>query len=142
MARAGDWRAIAALVPVAVLMACGATTLPLPLVGVEPLRDQETAAPGVMLACMEALASGVLAGDPMDPWRVWVVAGDASRFDVVWPTGFGVRFTPGAEVVAGTGAVVAREGDAITLGGGFGQAHVFSACEVNGHNWQFDPGGP
>jgi hypothetical protein len=135
-------RAIAALVYSVGLVACGSTTLPLPLVGVEPLRDQATAAPGVMVACMEALASGVLDGDPTDPWRVWVVGGDGSRFDVVWPTGFGVRFTPGAEVVAGTGAVVAREGDAITLGGGFGQADVFSACEVNGHNWQFEPDGP
>lgn len=82
---------------------------------------------------MAALAEGILHGDPADPRLAWLVNPDGLRIEIQWPRGFTARFNPELEVVASTGEVVAREGDDLDLGGGWGSANGgFSICEING----------
>ena len=95
-----------------------------------PLRAAPSVAPGVPVACMEALASGVLEADPADPALVWLASGD-ERTDLTWPFGFRVRFTPDAEVLAPGGRVVAREGQEISFGGGT-ITETFEICTIEG----------
>lgn len=69
----------------------------------------------------QALMAGVvLRGDAeVDGGCVWVEGPDGERIPVVWPPGFGARFTEaGVELVDEDGAVVAREGDVLEMGGG------------------------
>ncbi|MDP8970697.1 MAG: hypothetical protein M3N52_09450, partial [Actinomycetota bacterium] len=73
-----------------------------------------------------------LAGDPqLDGGCVWVEHA-GRRTAVVWPPGFGARFTPdGVELVDAQGRVVAREGDPISLGGG-NHPEPLARCQVGG----------
>lgn len=95
-----------------------------------PLRTQPSPPPGALVACMEALATGVLEADPADPALVWLDSGE-ERTDLSWPYGFRVRFTPDAEVLAPGGRVVAREGDEVALGGGT-ITDAFEICTLDG----------
>ena len=127
-------RVLAALVALVIVGACQLVAGPdgVPL-GTEPLRAIRSPQPGELVGCMEALATGVLRGDPGDPSRVWLDArGD--RIELGWPYDFGVRFDPGAVVVAPGGEVVAREDDALELGGGF-LGGVFWICDFDGRSW-------
>lgn len=92
-------------------------------------------APGVLLVCRTAAVRGALRGDVFDPRYLWVEAAGA-RIDVDWPAGFVARFGDSIELIAEDGSVVAREGELVTLGGGFdvGGA-VFGACSVNGRTY-------
>ena len=70
--------------------------------------------------CEMALLEGILHGDHADPHVTWLIAPTGVRRGrLLWPWGFTARFTPRLEVVAQDGAVVAREGDDLDLGGGF-----------------------
>jgi hypothetical protein len=101
--------------------------------GSRPLRTQPSPPPGAAVACMEALASGVLAGDPADPSLVWLTSG-GERTELTWPPGFRVRFAPDAEVLAPGGRVVAREGRAVAFGGGF-ITEAFEICTIEGEDF-------
>jgi hypothetical protein len=97
-----------------------------------PLPAQPSPPPGVVFACMEALATGTLRGDPADPSLVWLENG-AERTELVWPFGFRVRFAPGAEVLAPGGRVVARDGQTVSLGGGEIDG-AFQVCTIPGED--------
>jgi hypothetical protein len=63
--------------------------------------------------------SAVLAGDPNDPERVWLVGANVvpsqPRLSVVWPQGFHVRFEPNAVLYNGKDVPVARQGETVTF---------------------------
>lgn len=61
--------------------------------------------------------SGVLAGDPNDPERVWLVgvAQLQPRVSVVWPQGFHVRFEPDAVLYNEKDVPVARQGETVSF---------------------------
>jgi hypothetical protein len=63
--------------------------------------------------------SAVLAGDPNDAERVWLVGANVSpskpRISVVWPQGFHVRFEPDAVLYNERGVPVARQGDEVNF---------------------------
>jgi hypothetical protein len=61
--------------------------------------------------------SGVLAGDPNDPERVWLVrvAPLKPRVSVVWPQGFRVRFEPDAVLYNEKDDAVAHHGETVTF---------------------------
>jgi hypothetical protein len=63
--------------------------------------------------------SAVLAGDPNDPERVWLVGGNAfqsqPRVSVAWPQGFHVRFEPEAVLYNEKDVPVARQGETVTF---------------------------
>lgn len=94
----------------------------------------------------QALQVGVLRSDGHS--CVWQ-GDDAAGSDIVWPPGFGARFTDqGVELVAPDGQVVATEGDYLELGGG-GRDDAGAACAPGGDGGAFVagsvtvvPGGP
>ena len=63
--------------------------------------------------------SAVLAGDPNDPERVWLVGANVApskpRVSVVWPQGFHVRFEPDAVLYNDKDVPVARQGETVTF---------------------------
>jgi hypothetical protein len=101
--------------------------------GSRPLHTQPSPPPGATIGCMEALATGVLAGDPGDPSLVWLMS-ESERTELSWPYGFRVRFVPEAEVLAPGGRVVAREGAEISFGGGF-ITDAFEICTIEGEDF-------
>lgn len=57
-----------------------------------------------------------LEGDPSDPaWPVWLQADDGSRFYVVWPRDFYVRFDPDATLLDEAGKPILHAGSPITI---------------------------
>jgi hypothetical protein len=72
---------------------------------------------------LSALAFGTLAGGKYrGRWCLWLIAGPGSRpAPVVWPAGFRARRHP-LELLDSHGAVVARGGEEIEVGGGLGPA--------------------
>lgn len=80
-----------------------------------------------------ALHAGRLRADPATGC-VWTESTLGPQ-SVMWPPGFGVRFTEaGAELVDHTGAVVAREGDWIEMGGGENDVEL-PRCKVGETVW-------
>lgn len=78
-----------------------------------------TTAPSPTLPTIQAngcegvgLLNATLAGDANDPHLAWLVQ-NGTRMDVVFPAGFTARFNPRLEIVDGSGAAVAHEGDVI-----------------------------
>ena len=57
-----------------------------------------------------------ITGNPSDPRLVWLVGLQGDRTDVIWPPGYTARFTPRVEVLDQEGAVVYRDGDAVSGG--------------------------
>ena len=57
----------------------------------------------------------MLAGDPNDPERIWLLGGAPAnpRVSVVWPQGFHVRFEPKAVLYNEKDVPVARAGDSV-----------------------------
>ena len=94
-----------------------------------PLPMSEAPTGGGIRVCMSARLEGGLRGSPWDPWIARV-----GRTAVRWPGGFTARFVPDLELVGPDGAVIAREGDLINLGGGFvvEESDRFAACSING----------
>jgi len=91
--------------------------------------------PRVAQSCTEAALQGVLAGDPADPRLLWLQA-QGSRIDINWPRGFTVRFGQPTELIAPDGTNVAKVGDQLQLGGGYGpNGDIFGACSVNGRTY-------
>lgn len=84
--------------------------------------------PGAAGGCPDALATGILAGDPDDAEVAWLLGSDGARHRILWPTGYSARFDPALELIGPGGVVVAREGDRLELGGGVGADGRFDAC--------------
>jgi hypothetical protein len=83
-------------------------------------------APAVAQACMDALAGGTLAANNESGLGITSADGDAMA--VEWPFGYTARNNLGRiELLDETGTVVARVGDEITVGGGFGN-QFWHAC--------------
>ncbi len=63
--------------------------------------------------------SAVLAGDPNDPERVWLVGANVApskpRVSVIWPQGFHVRFEPDAVLYNEKDVAVARQGETVAF---------------------------
>lgn len=70
--------------------------------------------------------SAVLAGDPNDPERLWLVGvvPFQPRVSVVWPQGFHVRFEPDAVLYNEKGIPVARQGETVELPQVSGSEHA------------------
>ena len=80
--------------------------------------------------CMAALGGGVLARNPVS--GLGFIHPDGKAVSVLWPFGYSARIE-GAQAVLldDEGTVVAREGDKVTLGGGYGAGDdTFTACGV------------
>ncbi len=85
-----------------------------------------TTAPVANAVCMEALMSGRLTRDART--GLGVTASDGQQMAVEWPFGYSARNDGGRlALVDDTGKVVAREGDEIQVGGGFGNL-MWHAC--------------
>ena len=93
-----------------------------------------TAAPAIAITtaraayaiCMDALMTGRLARDART--GLGVAAADGQQTAVEWPFGYSARNDGGRlALVDETGKVVAHEGDAIQVGGGFGTV-MWHAC--------------
>jgi hypothetical protein len=88
--------------------------------------------PGRGFQCLQALSRGVLRADPAVPGAVWLDRSDGATIRLKWPHGYTVRFNAEvAEVLAPSGEIVAREGDAVELTGGTVQ-NTFEICRLNG----------
>jgi hypothetical protein len=78
-------------------------------------------------ACMAALLEGRLVADAR--WGIAVQAPDGQVVKVMWPNGYVGRQTGGLiELLDGRGAVYARVGDQVSMGGGLGPADWWYAC--------------
>jgi hypothetical protein len=85
-----------------------------------------TTAPAANAMCMDALMTGKLARDVRT--GLGVTASDGQQMAVEWPFGYSARADGGRlALVDETGEVVAREGDTIQVGGGFGNV-MWHAC--------------
>jgi hypothetical protein len=77
-------------------------------------------------ACEMALASGRLVADARSGLGLADTTGEVTP--VIWPFGYSARReASGVVLLDETGRAVAREGDHIEMGGGFG-ADAFAAC--------------
>ena len=67
-------------------------------------------------ACAGVGLDAVLRGSPTDARVAWLdsTLGGPARLDVTWPAGYHARFTPKIEILDENGAVVLRDGDAVT----------------------------
>ena len=78
------------------------------------------------LACMDALMTGTLSRNGQT--GLGVTGPDGKQTAVEWPFGYSAHIEGGVAVlVDNTGKSVAREGDQIQMGGGFGNA-LWHAC--------------
>ena len=105
-----------------VVAACGVVgRQPGVLTGPDGLRTFTVAraAEGTSVLCTLGLAAhpltGTIAGDAVDPERVWLVGPEGNRISIVWPEGFSVRFEPIVVLYDAGGQPVARAGAAVTL---------------------------
>lgn len=112
-------QAARAVVVVVALAAIAVACLPAPAV---TLRT----APAPPQACMDALLVGTLARHPFT-W-LGITSADGQSTPVEWPFGYTARGEGGRIVLVDeSGIVVAREGDEILVGGGFG-TNLWHAC--------------
>jgi hypothetical protein len=82
-------------------------------------------APAASQACMDALLGGVLAVNNQSGLGVDT---DGEKMPVEWPFGYSARMESGRiALLDEAGKVVARVGDEITVGGGFGN-QFWHAC--------------
>jgi hypothetical protein len=67
-------------------------------------------------ACRGVGLGAHITGSATDARLAWLVSDRGARQDVIWPPGYAARFTPMLEVLDETGAVVYRDGDAVSGG--------------------------
>jgi hypothetical protein len=92
---------------------------------------------GVPYVCAGVgFSDSVLHGAPEAEEAVWLesVAQPPKAFRVRWPAGFRARFSPGLELLDASGATVAREGDLLTMVGGYPEAGAGSRFDI----WEFN----
>lgn len=83
--------------------------------------------PAPAQGCDDALAQGTLVPDPRS--GLALASGNGERTPVMWPFGYSARLVDGViELVDSSGALVAREGDMVQMGGGFGASGLFYSC--------------
>ena len=112
---------VAATMLAAVVAACQSGSVPIGG-GAVAIRT----APAVAQACMDALAGGTLAANNASGLGINSAGGE--QMAVEWPFGYAARNNLGAiELLDETGKVVAKVGDEITVGGGFGN-QFWHAC--------------
>ena len=86
--------------------------------------------PAPISACDDALASGRLVSNAQSGLALEAI--DRSIVPVLWPHGYTARRgLSGIELLDSGGAVLAREGDFITAGGGTGNDGFFAACPAS-----------
>ncbi len=79
---------------------------------------------------MDALMTGTLARHPQS--GLGITGTDGQSMAVEWPFRYSARLETGRIVLVDeTGKVVAREGDEISVGGGFGNAFWHACGPVN-----------
>jgi hypothetical protein len=85
-------------------------------------------APAPSSICMAALGHGTVARNPDS--GIGLLDADGKPVSVLWPFGFSGRIVEGRAVLLNEqGNILAREGDEITLGGGYGAGdRSFTAC--------------
>jgi hypothetical protein len=80
--------------------------------GLIALTEVQTSINGQPILCAGGGFDGVvLHGAADDPAITWIQFPNGQRDNVIWPKGFGARFTPDLEVIDERGNVVAREGE-------------------------------
>ena len=83
-----------------------------------------------------------LQGAVADPRVTWAIdRSSGSRLNLLWPLGYGARFSPDLEVLDEHGAVVGHEGDLIIgtcawPGTADGRAFAVAASDVRPPTWQ------
>ena len=89
-----------------------------------------TTFPQEAAACEQALGGGVLAIN--DRTGLGFVVEPGEEVDVTWPYGWSAHREDGVAVlVDASGRIVARAGDWIMAGGGWGDGDTFRACELD-----------
>lgn len=84
-------------------------------------------APAPVTGCDDALASGRLVANAQT--GLAFADADGAVMPVLWPFGYSARRgLAGLELLDAGGAVVAREGDVVTAGGGTGNDGLFAVC--------------
>lgn len=107
------------------IAACSGAASPAPSPTAAPQVGLKTVAAPPQ-ACMEALIGGMLTKNPVS--GLGITSTDGQSTAVEWPFRYGAREVLGRIVLIDeTGTVVAREGDQITVGGGFGN-QFWHAC--------------
>lgn len=78
--------------------------------------------------------------DPSESNPVWGIreASD-TRFDIIWPPGFGIGTTPEPVLIDSYGAIVGRNGSLIDRAGGSGGDPAF-ICSLDGVAYPLRPG--
>jgi hypothetical protein len=91
------------------------------------LRTAPSPAPGVDQACMDALATGVLARHPITGYGIAEPGGPV--MGVTWPPGWSAGYRDGAAAVFDeAGGLIATEGGPISIGGGMIDGETWLAC--------------
>lgn len=91
------------------------------------LRTAPSPQPGAVQACMDALATGVLARHPLTGFGVAEAGG--SVMPVTWPSGWSAGYRDGAAALFdGAGVLIATEGGSISIGGGMIDGETWLAC--------------
>lgn len=110
-------RPVLAVAALAILVVAGCSSA--------SLRTQ----PAPISACMDALATGTLVASSRSGLAIRAGGADGEATEVEWPFGYTARRdVVGLALIDSVGEVVAREGEVIQMGGGFGAENVFHAC--------------
>jgi hypothetical protein len=85
--------------------------------------------PAALLAAVTLRGDAAKSGTP-----VWVEDPSGHAYTIEWPNGYTARFDPGLTVFDAKGAVVARVGDVLDLGGGqMSDGYDWFACSISHH---------
>jgi hypothetical protein len=85
--------------------------------------------PAALLAAVTLRGDAAKSGTP-----IWVEDPSGHAYTIEWPNGYTARFDPGLTVLDAKGAVVARAGDVLDLGGGnMSDGYDFFACSILHH---------
>jgi hypothetical protein len=129
MSSAGRVRVLRLAVALALLLlvACGAED-PADAPGEGP-EDEAPADPPTDDVEAEMELTGTFTGDPeLEGGCAWVETGDGTRYEVLWPDGYEVRWEP-LELLGPGGETVAADGDAVRVRGAPAEDMV-SICMV------------
>jgi hypothetical protein len=78
-------------------------------------------------SCAAAMIEGVLES-ASKPSVLDLRARDGTMYSLVWPTGYTIDATDGGRVIDDRGAVIARAGDRVRIGGGEGDVGSWVVC--------------